>query len=373
MKKISIVLLVAVLTAGAVLILSRKATAPVQPTKSGTTTPVQQVGKEDTPATMIIAENLDTPWALAILPEGNMLVTERFGRVMKVDGNKQNEPVVIATIADVKEIGEGGLLGIAVHPEFETKQLVYVYYTYSNDGNNTLNRVERYRYYAEKLTDKNVIVDAIPGANFHNGGRIKFGPDGFLYITTGDAQEPSLAQDRSSLAGKILRVTDEGKAAPGNPFNTPVYSYGHRNPQGLAWNGSDLFEVEHGSSMHDELNSIEAGANYGWPTITGTETRDGMKTPLLESGNNTWAPSGAAFLNGSVFFGGLRSEVLYEAVTENGQVKELKEHFKGELGRIRDVVATQDGLLYITTSNKDGRGTPQVGDDKIIRINPGKL
>ncbi|KKR58957.1 MAG: Quinoprotein glucose dehydrogenase [Candidatus Curtissbacteria bacterium GW2011_GWC2_41_21] len=194
-----------------------------------------------------------------------------------------------------------------------------------------------------------------------------------MYITTGDAQEPSQAQDINSLAGKILRVTDEGKTASGNPFDNLVYSYGHRNPQGLAWDKDGrLWATEHGrsgiQSGLDEINLVEPGKNYGWPTIQGDEKRQGMETPQLNSGSDTWAPAGAVFVGDSLFFSGLRGQALYEAVIAGDDIS-FKEHFKGEFGRIRNVVLGSDGYLYITTSNRDGRGTVKTGDDKIIKIN----
>ncbi|MDQ5900955.1 MAG: hypothetical protein QG600_533, partial [Patescibacteria group bacterium] len=218
----------------------------------------------------------------------------------------------------------------------------------------------------------------IPGASNHNGGRIKFGPDGYLYIGTGDAQEPSSAQSKTTLAGKILRVTDRGLRVAENPFNNQVYSYGHRNVQGLAWSSDgSLWATEHGRSGVrsglDELNLIEMGLNYGWPEIEGDEKLAGMMTAIFDSGSTTWAPSGAAFVENSLFFAGLRGSTLYEAVIEDGKVIEVKEHLSGELGRIREVVADESGLLYITTSNTDGRGIPDNTDDKVIKINPQKL
>lgn len=250
-------------------------------------------------AVEVIAENLDTPWGVAFLPNGDMLVTERAGKVRLVSGGKlEEEPV--ANLSRVKEIGEGGLLGIALHPDFVKNQKVFLYYTYSASGGNTLNRVVSMAYDG-KLKDEQIIVDRIPGASNHDGGRIKFGPDGFLYITTGDAENPSQAQDTNALGGKILRVTDDGKPAIGNPFNNLVYSWGHRNPQGLAWDlQGRLWATEHGrsgiQSGLDELNLIEPGKNYGWPLIQGSEEREGMITPVANSGpDKTWAPAGAAF------------------------------------------------------------------------------
>jgi glucose/arabinose dehydrogenase len=231
-------------------------------------------------------------------------------------------------------------------------------------------------YNSKTLTDQKIILDGIPGAPNHNGGRIKFGPDKFLYIGTGDAQNPSQAQNTNSLGGKILRIKDDGEIPADNPFHNPVYSYGHRNVQGLAWdNQGRLWATEHGrsgiQSGLDEINLIEKGKNYGWPIIQGNEKRGGMETPRLNSGpTTTWAPSGLAFLDGVLYFGGLRGRTLYEALTDN---LALKEHFKDKFGRIRDVIVGPEGLLYITTSNQDGRGNPKKGDDKIIRVNPKKL
>lgn len=336
----------------------------------------QSMSKQDSssPATTIFAQDLEVPWALVFLPDGSTLVTERPGRVRLIDSNGNLDSAPVLEIDVVKKIqGEGGLHGIAIHPEFDENKFVYVYYTYDNQGRKSLNRVSRFVFGGKKLTDEKIIVDKIPGALFHDGGRIKFGPDKLLYITTGDAQEPSLAQNKNSLAGKILRVTPDGKAAPGNPFGTLVYSYGHRNPQGITWDGSgNIWETEHGSSDKDELNRIEAGKNYGWPEVRGDETRSEFIPPVQHSGSDTWAPGGAAFIDGSVYFTGLRGKSLYQAVL-SGNSASIKTHFKDEFGRIRDVIVGPDNMLYITTSNKDGRGNPSAGDDKIIKVNPVKL
>ena len=321
-----------------------------------------------------IASNLEIPWALAFLPGGDILFTERPGKVKLVDKNGSGNPALVADIAEVKHIGEGGLLGIALHPDFANNKYVYLYYTYSGTKDNTLNRVVRYKFENGRLTNQQIIVDAIPGAVNHNGGRIKFGPDNFLYIATGDAQNPSLAQDINSLSGKILRVTDDGKPADTNPFGNLIYSWGHRNPQGLTWdNKGRLWATEHGNQAHDELNLIEKGTNYGWPVITGDGEKEGMRKPVLQSGSATWAPSGAAYVLNSIFFAGLRGNALYEAKIV-GSGADLGKHLKGELGRIREVVLAPDGFfLYITTSNRDTRGVPRDGDDKIIKINVQKL
>ncbi len=329
--------------------------------------------EKDTQAINIIASGLEVPWALAFLPfdsaqggpNASILVTERAGRVRLIKNNKLEEKP-IATIS-VKQTGESGLHGIAVDPKYPQKPFVYLYYTYSADGNNSFNKVSRFEFSDQTLKDEQVLVDNIPGAIFHDGGRIKFGPDGYLYITTGDAQNPSLSQDKGSLAGKILRFKDPSA----DSGQVEIYSYGHRNPQGITWDGQGkLWETEHGQSATDELNLIEQGKNYGWPIIRGNEAKEDMISPVLQSGDNTWAPAGMAYYNGSLYFGALRGQALFQASVDGRQ---LKEHFKGQFGRIRDVVLGPDNMLYITTSNRDGRGNPLPEDDKIIRINPEKL
>ncbi|HVE81078.1 MAG TPA: PQQ-dependent sugar dehydrogenase [Candidatus Dormibacteraeota bacterium] len=335
-------------------------------------TDIPQKENKAAPRIAVLAENLEIPWAIAFLPDKSLLVTERPGKVRLVgaDGKLKSEPLLV--LDDVWAQSEGGLLGIAVHPEFSKNRLVYLYYTYGGVGENTFNRVVRYRLEGDKLTSRSMVVDGIPGANNHNGGRIKFGPDRFLYIATGDAQEPSLAQDKNALAGKILRVTDDGKPAPGNPFGSRVYSYGHRNPQGLAWDSrGQLWATEHGQITQDEVNKITAGGNYGWPTVRGEQQREGMAAPVVQSGADTWAPSGTATLKQKLYFGGLRGQALFMVTL--GEPTAPVKHFAGELGRVREVVVGPDGLLYITVSNRDGRGNPLAGDDKIYVVNPTKL
>lgn len=321
----------------------------------------------------ILAENLEVPWAIDFLPDNQLIFTERPGRVSIL--NNDGSIKQIGSI-NVESQGESGLHGIAVDPDFDIDNYIYLYYTYSTNGSNTLNRVSRFTLKDDNLINEQILIENIPGGSNHDGGRIKFGPDGNLYISTGDAQQPSLAQNRNSLAGKILRINKNGTAANGNPFNTRVYSYGHRNPQGLTWdNEGNLWSTEHGRSGAlsglDELNKITSGSNYGWPEIEGTESRSGMITPIANSGaSQTWAPAGAAYINGSIFFGGLRGSALYEYSINSNQIKE---HLKDSLGRIREVVVGPDNMLYITTSNRDGRGNPNNNDDKIIRINPESL
>lgn len=334
--------------------------------------------QKDIPRLTTLAVNLEIPWALVFLPaspqggpDKSILFTERPGRVRIIDNKGILNPNPVAVINDVRHQGEGGLLGITIHPDFSNNHFVYLYYTYSNINNNTLNRVVRFEFEGNKLQNQKIIVNGIPGASNHNGGRIKFGPDGFLYITTGDAQEPSFSQNKNSLAGKILRMTDEGKPAPDNSFSNSVFSLGHRNPQGLAWDkDGKLWATEHGQSALDELNIIEKGKNYGWPIIDGNQMQNGMESAIIHSNSDTWAPSGTTYFNGSIFFAGLRGQALFEYNIES---KTLTPHLKGEIGRIREVVVGPDNLLYITTNNRDGRGVPDSTDDKIIRVNPSKL
>jgi glucose/arabinose dehydrogenase len=342
-------------------------------TPSTPSAPVGPVVERETATSpmTVVATGLKIPWGIAFLPDGDLLVTERPGTVRRIGANAQSIP-----IEAVKRIGEGGLLGIALHPDFSTNHWVYIYLTTSNaDGSNT-NRVERYVFDGEKMTDRKGIIQNIPGAIYHDGGRLAFGPDGYLYVTTGDATKSDFSQDKNSLAGKILRVKDDGSIPSDNPFGTAVYSYGHRNPQGLTWDTQGrLWATEHGRSGLrsglDELNLIDKGENYGWPNIEGDEKNAGMVSPVIQSGPDvTWAPAGIAYFDGSLFFGGLRGESLYEAKLDGAKVTSLTAHFKGQLGRIRAVELGPDGYLYLSTSNTDGRGTPNEGDDKIIRIDP---
>lgn len=318
----------------------------------------------------VIATNLEIPWEIGWLPDGSMLVTERPGRLLRISTGRQVIP-----IDGVQHVGEGGLLGLALHPRFSENNFLYLYLT-TRASQGLINRVERYRLINDQLTDKTTIIDNIPGAQFHDGGRIAFGPDGLLYITTGDAGQSSNAQDKNSLAGKILRLKDDGSIPSDNPFGNAVYSWGHRNPQGLAWNqAGQLWATEHGRSGIrsglDELNLIEPGKNYGWPTIEGDEEQAGLESPKLHSGSNlTWAPAGAVFLQNNLLFAGLRGEALYQARIENNQVKNLTTHFAEQFGRLRVVKLGSDGFIYLATSNRDGRGSIQEGDDKIIRLNP---
>ncbi|CAG0989431.1 MAG: PQQ-dependent sugar dehydrogenase [Candidatus Methanoperedens sp.] len=322
---------------------------------------------EDAPLAVSVAKKLDIPWALDFLPDGSIIFTERAGRIRLIDIKEGLLPDPLLTIDEVAHTGEGGLLGIAVHPDFAQNQFIYVYYSY-RDGAGLANRVVRFRMQDRDLLDEKLVIDNIPGASIHNGGRIKFGPDRLLYITTGDAAVSNSAQDKNSLAGKILRLNDDGTVPGNNPFpGSPVYSFGHRNPQGLAWDDKGrLWATEHGSQAYDELNLIEPGKNYGWPDIRGDEKAQGLVSPVIHSSTDTWAPSGIAYFEGSLFFAGLRGQSLFEVIVDEKPT--LRCVLNRNFGRLRDSVVGPDNNLYVLTSNRDGRGAPTEEDDQIIRI-----
>ncbi len=368
-KQLFTILIIGLFIAGGVIFFNREKIIPIvaplafKPTETSIKLESLPEGTEE-----VVAENLRIPWEIAFLPDGSILVTERPGILKHITSN-----TTATTVEGVAHKGEGGLLGMALHPDFEKNNFIYLYSTtQTSDG--LSNRVERYTYNNDRLSDRKTILENIPGANNHDGGRIAFGPDGFLYIATGDAEKNTNAQDQNSLAGKILRIKDDGTIPADNPFKNAVYSYGHRNPQGLAWdNNGQLWATEHGPSGtqtgYDELNRIEKGGNYGWPTIKGDQTKQGLITPILNSGSKeTWAPADLTFYNGLLIFSGLRGESIYSTAVTNSKVGELTNYLRKKYGRIRAVVAGPDNYLYISTSNTDGRGSPKAGDDKIIRI-----
>ncbi|HEU5316006.1 MAG TPA: PQQ-dependent sugar dehydrogenase, partial [Chloroflexota bacterium] len=358
------------------------AAAPPTPAPTAVPTTPPPVGTP-TVSAEVIARNLDTPWAIDFAPDGRVFVSERPGRIRVLrDGQLLPEPW--ATL-DVAEVGEGGLMGIALDPQFAQTRFLYASYT-TRAGGGIQNKVVRLR--DDPATNKGALdktlLESIPAASNHDGSRVKFGPDGKLYVTMGDAEQPQQAQNRATLNGKILRLNSDGTIPSDNPFpDSAVYSYGHRNPQGLAWQPGTgrLYATEHGPSgvpcCQDELNFVEPGKNYGWPTITGDATREGMVSPIRQSGATaTWAPSGATFITkgpwaGSLLFAGLRGAALYKVGLDPGdprKVTSFEALFERQYGRLRDIAEAPDGTLYLLTSNQDGRGQPTAEDDRIIRV-----
>ncbi|MGQ4270356.1 PQQ-dependent sugar dehydrogenase [Nocardiopsis changdeensis] len=312
------------------------------------------------------ATGLEVPWGAAVLPDGSVLVAERdSGEVVRVA--EDGTAATVGSVEGVSPGGEGGLLGLAVDPAFPNEPYVYVYFTSSSD-----NRIARLEYDPQEgLTGQETLLDGIPAAGNHNGGRIAFGPDGFLYAGTGDAGDPSLSQDRDSLGGKILRITTEGEPAGDNPFGNAAYSYGHRNVQGLAWDEEGrLYATEFGQNEWDEVNLIEPGGNYGWPEVEGEGGGDGFVDPLVTWTTDEASPSGAAVAGGSLWVASLRGARLWEVpLTGDGGVGEPTAHFTGEYGRLRTVVVTSEGdALWLSTSNRDGRGDPAEEDDRLFLV-----
>jgi len=320
-----------------------------------------------------VAENLSIPWSIDFAYDGRIFFSERTGTLQVIDKGVQKQIMSL----DVGS-GEGGMLGIALDPDFESNHYIYIYYTY-NELFSTKNKLVRYVESNNSLTEDKTLLEDIPGASNHDGGRIKFGPDSKLYITTGDSGDPNLSQRLDSVAGKILRINSDGSIPDDNPFpGSAVYSYGHRNPQGIDWDKSGVMVgTEHGPSGHDEINLIQGGQNYGWPVVIGDETKDGMTNPVLHSGDDTWAPSGGSFYygeisqwNGLYFAASLRGQHLLAIEFDSEyNVISYEKLFLGEFGRLRDVVNGPDGL-YVLTSNQDGRGAPSYNDDRILRITP---
>ena len=316
-----------------------------------------------------VAQSLEIPWAMAFAPDGRLFVTERAGRLRILNLAASTSELAL-TVEDVFAQGEAGLLGLALDPQFAQTRWVYLYYTAAVSAGRGANRVVRYREVNSRLVERIVLLDNIPAAQIHDGGRLRFGPDGLLYVTAGDAAVTSLAQDLASYAGKILRLERDGTVPRENPFASPIYSSGHRNPQGLDWHPStgELWASEHGATGNDEINVIRAGANYGWPRIEGSAALPGMETPIT-SYSPAIAPSGASFYRGSRFpaFAGnlfvatLRGSHLLRLRLDGRRIAAEERLLEGRFGRLRDVVSGPDGYLYLCTNT---------GTDRILRIVP---
>ena len=328
-----------------------------------------------------VVGGLEVPWDLAFAPDGRILITERPGRIRVVrDGILQEAPY--ATL-EVYHRSEAGLMGIALDPDFADNGFLYVCYTY-REGRGIFNRIARLTDRGDTAGGHHVLLDRIPGASRHDGCRIRFGPEGYLYATTGDATDPRLSQDLDSPAGKVLRMAADGSAPPDNPFpGSLVYTWGHRNPQGLDWHPAtgDPFITEHGPDRDDEVNALEPGGNYGWPTATGIAGDPSFEDAVLAL-TPTVAIAGAAFVSGdrlpqawqgNLVFAALKGSHLQRVVLEAPDYRSVRSRqtlLQGQFGRLRAVVMEPDGYLYFTTSNRDGRGRPREGDDRLLRLVP---
>lgn len=336
-------------------------TTPSGVLTTGTIAPSNPAGRPDLDAAEEVARDIEVPWGLAFLPDGAALVAERdSGRIVRVAAGRAPEQVY--RLPDIAARGEGGLLGLAVAPDYAESRYVYAYFTSETD-----NRIVRFRLDGPPEP----IVTGIAKAGNHDGGRIAFGPDGMLYAGTGDAGESGRSQDPASLNGKILRSTPEGSPAPGNPYpGSPVYSLGHRNVQGLAWDRAGrLFAAEFGQNRFDEINLIEPGRNYGWPDVEGGGGADrGFTDPLLTWTTAEASPSGIAITGDILYVAALRGQRLWTVPLEHGRVGGSRAELRDRYGRLRTVEAAPDGALWLTTSNTDGRGDPASGDDRVLRF-----
>lgn len=318
-----------------------------------------------------VTEGLKSPWGLAPLPEGGLLVSSRDEGTITLVDEKTGKKTEIGEVPGVSPGGEGGLLGLAISPDYASDHMIYAYFTSESD-----NRIVRMLYAPEKppgeqLGAPDTVVRGIPKGTNHNGGRLAFGPDRMLYATTGERYEGPLAQDKKSLGGKILRMTPEGEPAPGNPFaDSLVYSYGHRNVQGVAWDSKQrLWASEFGQKAWDELNQIKPGGNYGWPDVEGKEGRSGFVDPVAQWGVAEASPSGIAMAEGSVWMAGLRGKRLWRIPLKGTELSADPQAFlKDEYGRLRTVVSAGGDRLWLVTSETDGRGSPEKGDDKILEL-----
>ncbi len=317
------------------------------------------------------AAGLAVPWGLDFLPDGRAVVTERDERtVLLVDpGAPEGSRVTEAGILEqAAPQGEAGLLGVAVSPDFAEDRLLYFYVTTAED-----NRVVRATLDDDSLGEPEVVLDGIPNGFIHDGGRLAFGPEGFLYVSTGETGVGELSQDRASLAGKILRITPDGRPAPGNPEpDSPLWSFGHRNVQGLAFDDQgNLWASEFGDSTYDELNLIRPGSNYGWPEAEGRDGSSSFVNPRVVWSTDEASPSGLAYADGRLWLAALRGTRLWRIDVIGGEVGKVRDFFVGDYGRLRTVAVAPDGMLWVTTSNRDGRGDPAEADDRILVVDPG--
>ncbi|PRH77292.1 glucose sorbosone dehydrogenase [Streptomyces solincola] len=350
---------------------SASASSPAPSGSPGASSASAAPAKGSAKVAATLTEGLKSPWGLAELPDGDLLVSSRDeGTITRIDG-ESGKKTVIGSVPGVSPAGEGGLLGIALSPSYASDRQVYAYFTTDSD-----NRIARLLYDERKpagqqLGAPDTVLRGIPKGSIHNGGRIAFGPDKMLYAGTGETGETGLAQDRASLGGKILRMTPDGEPAPGNPEpDSTVYSLGHRNVQGLAWDAEKrLWAAEFGQNTWDELNLVEPGGNYGWPETEGRGGGGGFKEPVAQWRTSEASPSGIAYAEGSIWMAGLRGERLWRLPLDGDKpVAEPQAFLREEYGRLRTVLAAGGDELWLLTSETDTRGTPEAGDDKLLRL-----
>jgi glucose/arabinose dehydrogenase len=356
-----------------------QSSAPTTPSgepPEATTSPTDEQATGPVRVLETIATGLAVPWGIGFLPNGDAIVTERDTRRVLLLTAPSYDVTQVGLISAAVPLGdqggEAGLLGVAVSPDFAVDRMLYFYLSTASD-----NRIVKATLEQGRLGTPTVILDGIPNGVIHDGGRLAFGPDGYLYASTGETGTGELAQDTSTLAGKILRITTDGDPAPGNPFTgsktaaPEIWSFGHRNVQGLAFDDQDrLWASEFGDQTYDELNLIEPGDNYGWPMIEGRGGEQGYVDPQVVWDTDANSPSGLAWLDGHLWLASLRGERLWRVDAKNGRASRPTDFFVGEYGRLRTVVATPEGQLWVTTSNRDGRGEPRAGDDRILLVNP---
>lgn len=323
--------------------------------------------RKETKGIETVAQGLDTPWSIE-KSDDVFYLSERPGKIIKIDGNKKNEQQVDLD-KEVSTAAEAGLLGFVLAPDFKDSKEAYAYYTYEDNGQ--FNRIVKLKLENDTWKEEEVLIDKIPSGQYHHGGRLKIGPDDKLYATTGDASDEQNAQDKDTLGGKILRINLDGSKPKDNPMsNSYVYSYGHRNPQGIVWTpDGQMYASEHGNQANDEINEIKEGHNYGWPVIEGNEENNNMETPIFTSGSDdTWAPSGIAFKDGIIYSAALRGEGIMKFDVEKDEMKKVATKY----GRIRDVYIVNNDL-YFVSNNTDGRGNPSQNDDKMYKVSLSQL